>query len=46
MKQWNEFGMNTGKQKPVAELMFLTDVHAMGPKIAKGLTTFTAWIGR
>ena len=43
MKQWNEFGMNTGKQKPVAELMFLTDVHAMGPKIAKGLTTLTAW---
>jgi len=43
MKQWNEFGMNMGKQKPVAELMFLTDVHAMGPKIAKGLTTLTAW---
>ena len=43
MKQWNEFGMNTGKQKPVAELMFDTDVHAMGPKIAKGLTTLTAW---
>jgi branched-chain amino acid transport system substrate-binding protein len=43
MKQWNEFGMNTGKQKPVAELMFITDVHAMGPKIAKGLTTLTAW---
>ena len=43
MKQWNEFGMNTGSQKPVAQLMFLTDVHAMGPKIAKGLTTLTAW---
>ena len=43
MKQWNEFGMNTGSQKPVAELMFITDVHAMGPKIAKGLTTLTAW---
>lgn len=43
MKQWNEFGMSAGKQKPVAELMFLTDVHAMGPKIAKGLTTLTAW---
>jgi len=43
MKQWNEFGMNAGNQKPVAELMFLTDVHAMGPKIAKGLTTLTAW---
>ena len=43
MKQWNEFGMDTGSQKPVAQLMFLTDVHAMGPKIAKGLTTLTAW---
>ncbi|WP_245326810.1 ABC transporter substrate-binding protein [Bradyrhizobium sacchari] len=43
MKQWNEFGMNAGAQKPVAELMFLTDVHAMGVETAKGLTTVTAW---
>lgn len=43
MKQWHEFGMDKGSQKPVAELMFITDVHAMGPKIAKGLTTLTAW---
>jgi branched-chain amino acid transport system substrate-binding protein len=43
MKQWNEFGMNAGPQKPVAELMFLTDVHAMGVETAKGLTTVTAW---
>ncbi|MBR0816034.1 ABC transporter substrate-binding protein [Bradyrhizobium diazoefficiens] len=43
MKQWNEFGMNTGSQKPVAQLMFISDVHAMGPQIAKGLTTLTAW---
>ncbi|WP_018647381.1 ABC transporter substrate-binding protein [Bradyrhizobium huanghuaihaiense] len=43
MKQWNEFGMTTGPQKPVAELMFLTDVHAMGVETAKGLTTVTAW---
>lgn len=43
MKQWNEFGMNAGPQKAVAELMFLTDVHAMGPETAKGLTTVTAW---
>jgi branched-chain amino acid transport system substrate-binding protein len=43
MKQWNEFGMTTGSQKPVAQLMFITDVHAMSPKIAKGLTTLTAW---
>jgi len=43
MKQWNEFGMNAGTQKAVAELMFLTDVHAMGPQIAQGRTTVTAW---
>lgn len=43
MKQWEEFGMNTGSQKPVAELMFLTDVHGMGLQIAQGLTTLTAW---
>jgi branched-chain amino acid transport system substrate-binding protein len=43
MKQWNEFGMNTGSQKPVAQLMFISDVHAMGPQTAKGLTTLTAW---
>jgi branched-chain amino acid transport system substrate-binding protein len=43
MKQWNEFGMNAGPQRPVAELMFLTDVHAMGVETAKGLTTVTAW---
>src|SRR3954447_5911895 len=43
MKQWNEFGMNATPQKAAAELMFLTDVHAMGPETAKGLTTVTAW---
>lgn len=43
MKQWNEFGMSEGSQKPVAELMFLTDVHSMGLDIAKGLTGVTAW---
>jgi branched-chain amino acid transport system substrate-binding protein len=43
MKQWNEFGMNSGPQKPVAELMFFTDVHAMGLDTAKGLTALTAW---
>ena len=43
MKQWNEFGMNSGSQKAVAELMFLTDVHGMGLKTAQGLTTVTAW---
>lgn len=43
MKQWTEFGLNSGPQKVVAELMFLTDAHSMGPEIAKGLTTVTAW---
>lgn len=43
IKQWNEFGMNTGPQTPVALLMFLTDVHGMGLKTAQGLTTVTAW---
>lgn len=38
MKQWSEFGMSAGKQKPVAELMFITDVHAMGTVTGKGLT--------
>ncbi|MBC9878224.1 ABC transporter substrate-binding protein [Bradyrhizobium sp. INPA01-394B] len=43
MKQWNEFGMTAGSQKPVAELMFISDVHAMGAQTARGLTTLTAW---
>ena len=43
MKQWREFGMNTGSQKAVALLMFLTDVHAMGAETAQGLSTVTAW---
>jgi len=43
MKQWNEFGMTAGPQKPVAELMFISDVHAMGAQTARGLTTLTAW---
>src|SRR3569833_4781572 len=42
MKQWNEFGMNAGTQKAVAELMILTHVHAMGPQIARELTPVTA----
>ncbi|SEP37315.1 branched-chain amino acid transport system substrate-binding protein [Methylobacterium sp. UNC300MFChir4.1] len=43
MKEWHEFGMDSGGQIPVAQLMFLTDVHSMGPATAKGLTTLTAW---
>ena len=43
MKQWNEFGISQAGQKPVAELMFLTDVHSMGLETAQGLSTVTAW---
>ncbi|TGD99436.1 ABC transporter substrate-binding protein [Methylobacterium nonmethylotrophicum] len=43
MKQWHEFGMNQAGQTPVAQLMFLTDVHSMGPAVARGITTLTAW---
>jgi len=43
MKQWNEFGMSSGSQKPVALLMFLSDVHSMGLKTAQGLNTVTSW---
>lgn len=43
MKQWTEFGMTGGPQKPVAGLLFLTDTHSMGLKIAAGLRAVTAW---
>ena len=43
MKQWKEFGMDNGKQRPVAELLWLTDVHSMGLDIAGGLTSIVAW---
>ncbi|WP_180899902.1 ABC transporter substrate-binding protein [Martelella soudanensis] len=43
MKQWQEFGLDAGGQKPVAELMFLSDAHAMGVETAQGLNTVTAW---
>lgn len=43
MKQWNEFGMGAGKQRPVAQLIFDTDVHGMGLAVAAGLTSITGW---
>jgi branched-chain amino acid transport system substrate-binding protein len=43
MKQWKEFGMDAGKQRPVAELLWLTDVDSMGLDIAGGLTSIVAW---
>jgi branched-chain amino acid transport system substrate-binding protein len=43
MKQWKEFGMDAGKQRPVAQLLFLTDVHSMGLDVAGGLTSMVGW---
>ena len=43
MKQWKEFGMDAGKQRPVAQLLFLTDVHSMGLDVATGLTSMVGW---
>lgn len=43
MKQWKEFGMQGGPQTPLAQLMFLSDVHGMGLDVAKGLSAPTAW---
>ena len=43
MKQWKEFGMDAGKQRPVAQLLFLTDVNSMGLDVATGLTSMVGW---
>jgi branched-chain amino acid transport system substrate-binding protein len=43
MKQWKEFGMDAGKQRPVAQLLFLTDVNSMGLDVAAGLTSMVGW---
>lgn len=43
MKQWKEFGMQGGPQKPLAQLLFITDVHGMGLDIGQGLQAPTAW---
>jgi branched-chain amino acid transport system substrate-binding protein len=43
MKQWKEFGMDGGQQRPVAQLLFLTDVHSMGLDVASGLTSMVGW---
>jgi branched-chain amino acid transport system substrate-binding protein len=43
MKQWKESGMDAGKQRPVAQLLFLTDVHSMGLDVAAGLTSMVGW---
>jgi branched-chain amino acid transport system substrate-binding protein len=43
IKQWKEFGMDAGKQRPLAQLLFLTDVHSMGLDVAGGLTSVVGW---
>jgi branched-chain amino acid transport system substrate-binding protein len=43
MKQWKEFGMDAGGQRPLAQLLFLTDVHSMGLDVAGGLTSVVGW---
>lgn len=43
MKQWREFGMQGGPQLPMAQLLFITDVHGMGLDVAQGLSAPTAW---
>jgi branched-chain amino acid transport system substrate-binding protein len=43
MKQWNEFGMQGGKQRPVAALLSIADVHAASVDVMQGLSATTAW---
>lgn len=43
MKQWDEFGMRSGSQIPIAQLMFISDVHGMGAEVAQGLSAPVAW---
>ncbi|MGX7708963.1 ABC transporter substrate-binding protein [Methylobacterium sp. Gmos1] len=43
MKQWQEFGMQDGRQKPIATLLSIADVHAAGLDVMQGLTATTAW---
>ena len=43
MKQWKEFGMQGGKQRPVATLLSVADVHAAGIDVMQGLSANVAW---
>jgi branched-chain amino acid transport system substrate-binding protein len=43
MKQWKEFGMHGGKQRPVALLLSVADVHAAGVDVMQGLSATTAF---
>ncbi len=43
VKQASEFGIVSGGQKLAGLLIFITDVHSIGLKIAHGLTITSAW---
>ncbi len=43
IKQASEFGIVAGGQKLAGLLVFLSDVHSLGLKIAQGLTITSAW---
>jgi branched-chain amino acid transport system substrate-binding protein len=43
IKQAAEFGIARGGQKIAALLMFITDVHALGLRVAQGLILTEAW---
>ena len=43
MKQWQEFGMQDGKQRPVALLLSVADVHAAGIDAMQGLSATTSF---
>jgi branched-chain amino acid transport system substrate-binding protein len=43
IKQAGEFGLTAGGQKLAGLLVFLTDVHSLGLKVAQGLTITTGW---
>ncbi len=43
IKQAAEFGIVAGGQKLAGLLVFLTDVHSLGLKVAQGLTITSAW---
>ncbi len=43
IKQASEFGIVAGGQKLAGLLVFLSDIHSLGLKIAQGLTITSAW---
>ena len=43
IKQAGEFGIVAGGQKLAGLLVFLSDIHSLGLKVAQGLTITSAW---